>query len=543
MQSRCSHYVLMAFLILIAYLPTFTGDFIFDDQTLIKGNPYITQLQSIASYLAQEDGIADPRDKGRFHTGYYRPLINFTYFIDYKLWGMKAAGFRTTNLILHLITCLILYELLRHLTGYSPGSFWAVLLFALHPVQTEAVSMIVSRNNILTTLFMLISLYGYLLWWTKKDSVLLAVSLAGFVGAVFSKEFGLMTLPMLFLYQRILVQEKNPEREMKSYFPYLIIIGVYIILRNRVVSAPFIIPDDIWTRLTFVPYLIIYNLKIIFLPYQLHSFSVHYPPSLLSAAVLLYSSVFLCLAALCFSLRKEKLFIFSVISFMVALWPVLNLIAKVSISLVAMRWLYLPMSFVTVGIAWLLSKTREGHWRIVLMILTAVTVYFTAYSYILNSHLWHDEKTFLKQEVLHFDNDLYAGDFAEMMLKEKQYPAAEKYFRLALEKYPHQARNYINYGALLIETKRYREALFILDGARLLPMIHKDRVDWNNNMGVALMAGGNIASAHEYLRHALALDPQNPLLHCNMAALLVSEGRAVEAAHHIKIAEYLKSGE
>jgi hypothetical protein len=57
-------------------MPTFSGDFILDDRTLVRDNPYLTRPQPLLSYLSQEDGITDERDKGAFSTGYYRPLMN-----------------------------------------------------------------------------------------------------------------------------------------------------------------------------------------------------------------------------------------------------------------------------------------------------------------------------------------------------------------------------------------------------------------------------------------------------------------------------------
>jgi hypothetical protein len=47
--------------------------------------------------MAQEDGIGDKADYPNLHTGFYRPLLNVSYFIDYKIWGMKAFGFRLSN--------------------------------------------------------------------------------------------------------------------------------------------------------------------------------------------------------------------------------------------------------------------------------------------------------------------------------------------------------------------------------------------------------------------------------------------------------------
>ena len=61
---------IIALLALIVYLPTFTGDFILDDRSLIEKNPYIKEMHSIGSYLSQEDGITDEEDLGIHHTGY-----------------------------------------------------------------------------------------------------------------------------------------------------------------------------------------------------------------------------------------------------------------------------------------------------------------------------------------------------------------------------------------------------------------------------------------------------------------------------------------
>lgn len=535
MHSRLAHYIIIAILVVIAYVPVFSGDFIFDDQLLIRDNTYITQLRSLSSYLSQEDGIVDDRDKGLFHTGYYRPLINLTYFLDYKLWGMKAYGFRATNLILHLLVCFLLYELLSALIARRMEVFWAVLLFAVHPVQTEAVSVIVSRNNILATFFILASFYTYMIWWKKGTPVALAISLLTFAGAVFSKEFGLMALPIFFLYQRLLTEKNNIWREIESYGPYLIIIMVYFILRKTVVDTPLIIPDDILLRIAYIPYLVAYNLKLIFLPYKLHSFSVLYPASILAPAVISSFFLVLFLALFFYLRRKDSLTVFSVAAFLVTLLPVLNIINKASVSLIAMRWLYLPMSFLTIGIVQLLAKSGLDRQKSAKQIILAVvTVYFAAGSYTLNAHLWHDQETFLKQEVLHFANELYMGDYAEMMLNKKQYREAEYFFRRSLNRPPLLARNFINFGALLIETGRSPEALDVLKKAQPLTMGHKDRTDWNNNMGAALTLAGNYELAHKHFDAALALDPQNVILKRNLASLLRREGRTEEAIQHLK---------
>jgi len=541
MRVKCAHYVIIAIIVVIAYLPIFTGGFVFDDQTLIRDNPYITKLQSISSYLSQEDGIVDERDKGLFHTGYYRPLINVTYFMDYKIWGMKAYGFRMTNLLLHLVACFLLYELLLQFTDRRWEVFWAVLLYAVHPIHTETVSIIVSRNNILVTIFILASFYAYLLWWKKGMPFAWAASLLAFTGAVFSKEFGILSVLIFFLYHRLLANDKNLRREMVSYVPYLLILTIYFFLRKTVVLTHFSIPDDILMRIAYIPYLLTYNLKLILLPYNLHSFSVRYPGSLLSPTVIGSYFIVLLIAVFLYSLRKQKVVVFSAGAFFVTLLPVLNVIDKASVSLIAMRWLYLPMVFLIFGffrlIGMINAKLKKSLKQIIVIV---VVFYYAITSFTLNAYLWYDQETFLKQEVLHFANELYMGDYAEMMLKKKKYRDAEPFFQRSLNIPPILARNFINYGALLIDTGRWQEALAVLERAQSLTMGYKDRIDWNNNMGAALTLIGNYERAHGYFGAALSLAPQDVSLRRNLAYLLVREGRMEEANEQLKISEQIK---
>ena len=538
MRSRILPYLIISAFTLLAYLPTFTGDFIIDDEPLVKNNPYIRELQSLTSYLSQEDGIVDPADQGVHHTGYYRPLINITYWLDYKIWGMNPTGFRTTNLLLHLLVCLLLYEFIMLLVGDRGGAFWGTLFFALHPVQTESVAMIVSRNNILVTLFLLAALYTYVIWWKQRSAPALALSFLAFIGALFSKEFGFAALPVFFLYHRLVAEGKDVRREMFSYIPYVAITICYLLLRLSVVNSALAFPDDLWRRAGFVPYLLIYNLKLLILPYNLHSFRVIYPASLLAPPSLLAMVMTVVLAAAAWVLRARRLLIFGFLAAGVALLPVLNLISKASISLIALRWLYLPSAFLAIALAWGLSRVREKK-RLTLLIGAAIAIYFTGLTYLLNLTLWHDNQTFLRQEVLHFENQLYGGDYAEMLLQQRRYAEAEPLFLRSLADYPSKAINYANYAALLIETGRPSGALQILDRARTLPMLTKEETLWSTNRGAALTMLGQWPEALTLFQRALAREPDNQIIHNNIAVLLIKLNRPEEAATHLRMIEKL----
>ncbi|HOQ41332.1 MAG TPA: hypothetical protein PLG94_04155 [Smithellaceae bacterium] len=533
---RIPPYGVIVFALLLAYLPTFSGDFIFDDRALVRDNSYITKLQSMSSYLSQEDGVVDPLDKGVYRTGYYRPLISFTFFVDYWLWGMKASGFRTTNWLFHVLTCLLLYELMLMMTQRGGWSLLGALFFAMHPVQTEAVSIIVARNNIFSTFFMLISLFAYIRWWERKSALALVCSLTAFAGALFSKEFGLMTLPILLLYQRFLSRERETKREISSYVPYLVIMIIYLVLRGHVVTSSFTVSGDFFKRLYFAPYLVLYNLKLIFFPHGLHSFYVVYPQSMLDVMVLLSFLLLLLLFYAIYRYRKNGLLIFAASAFLLSLVPVLNLVRTSVVSLIAMRWLYMPLAFVALGVVWALGRVPRRRSLLVLLSCTLVLIYLGGYSFTLNKNLWHDERTSVEREVLIFHNPLFFGDYAEKLFQEGNLDQAAQYFALALQARTAKVRDYIKYGALLFETKRFGEAVQTLEKARGLTMTRKERADWHNNMGVALTMARDFERAHGHMREALILDGNNPLLRRNMAALLLCRGRLPDAAAQLDAA-------
>jgi tetratricopeptide (TPR) repeat protein len=505
-RLRCWPYVIIGLFVALSYAPTFTGGFILDDNALIRNNPYVKELHSLASYLEQEDGIVENESRGDEHTGYYRPLVNLTYWIDYKLWGMKPEGFRTTNLFLHILTCFLLFRFVLLLVNNRHAAFWATILFAFHPVHTESVSWVCNRNNVLVTLFSLISFSCYIKGRTGQERLMLAASWLFFLLAIFSKEFGLLVLPCIFLYHRFLAKERpSTLGETVSYLPFLLIVLGYFLLRNMVTGS-WLSPSDeagLWERIYFAPYLIAWNIKLIFLPYDLHNFIVRYPASHLNwqAVAGLFCITFLGLLTL--TAWKHRLARFSILSFLASLFPVLNIAHISAVSLISMRWLYFPMIFISLALAEAINKCLKMKFAFTVSILCPTVLYLGVYSYILNGCLWHNEDAFLRQEVVHFNNFFHSGGLAENLFNKKDYVSAERYFRMAIDKHPQETKNYINYSALLTETGRPKAAISLLERAKSLHMTRKERGEWHNNMGTAYFDLKKYEEALTYFEQAV----------------------------------------
>ena len=526
-------YLLITFLVTLVYLPTFSGEFILDDRPLIQKNPYIRSFHSPISYFAQEDGVTDECIGGNYHTAYYRPIINITYTIDYALWGLNAPGFRTTNFLLHLLCCFVLFNFIQYLGVDRSSAFWATLIFALHPVNTESVSWIGSRDNILVAFFSITALFLYIKSWEDGNLLNRITSVLAFALAILSKEMGVMILPLFFLYQRFLSRtRRNVVKELLSYLPFIVVALCYFLLR-KVVTSSFSSPlqmEDLWKSVCFAPYIILWNLKLVFLPYGLHSFVVGYPSTYLNWQALAGFFYIGLLVLAIWKLRKNKLIIFSVFSFHILIFPTLNIVPTSASSLVSMRWLYFPMALLTVTFALVIRSSLKVNRFVTRYVILAMLAYLGGYSYILNSSLWHNESNFFRQEVLTFHNYFYAGGLAEDLFENKEYQNSEKFYQIGISHYPFQAMNYLNYAALLIDAGQPDVGLAYLRKAKTLSLTPDETGQWFNNMGAAYFRLGKYDESIKYFLKAIRQCPKKIQFRTNLGGAYAANGEHTKAA-------------
>ena len=114
------------------------GPFQFDDWNVIVDQPAV---HSLSAWWASMPGI--------------RPLLKLSYALNWQFLP-GAAGFHAVNVLLHAANVGLVWRLLTSWPGLEPrAAFWAALIFALHPVQTEAVTYISGRSMALMALFWL----------------------------------------------------------------------------------------------------------------------------------------------------------------------------------------------------------------------------------------------------------------------------------------------------------------------------------------------------------------------------------------------------
>jgi tetratricopeptide (TPR) repeat protein len=138
---------------LVAYSDTFSVPFLFDDGPSISSNPTIRDLWRLDRVWAPQSGSLAGR-----------PIASLTFAVNRWIGGDHVAGYHAVNLLVHLLAALTLFGLIRRSVPGPRSSAIALvgaLIWAVHPLQTEAVTYLSQRTESLMGMFYLLALYGF----------------------------------------------------------------------------------------------------------------------------------------------------------------------------------------------------------------------------------------------------------------------------------------------------------------------------------------------------------------------------------------------
>src|SRR6266404_348554 len=144
-----SVYLAVAALLVIAlacYANALANGFVFDDHGHVLTDKSFRSLSNVPSLLVAS----------------YRPLRDITYAIDFAIWGERPLGFHLTSVLIHVVNTLLVFALLLRITRKTLLASLAALIFAIHPIQPDAVTYISGRRDVLFSLFYLASFHSYL---------------------------------------------------------------------------------------------------------------------------------------------------------------------------------------------------------------------------------------------------------------------------------------------------------------------------------------------------------------------------------------------
>ncbi len=159
----------------------------------------------------------------------YIPLTFFTYQIDYQLSGQNPFLYHLDNLVLHTLNALLVGWLLYLLSKRTWVGLLCGLLFAVHPLHTEAVEWVSARKDVLSTFFFLLSLIGYLYWRERGESKTYWGSIIAFMLGLMAKVMAI-TLPVILLLLDWREGRKWDWQMLKEKIPYFAVAVVFGII-------------------------------------------------------------------------------------------------------------------------------------------------------------------------------------------------------------------------------------------------------------------------------------------------------------------------
>jgi hypothetical protein len=196
-------FALITVLILIAYSNTFYASFHFDDNPSIVENHLIKR--------ASGDNIAAVIQGGR-------PVVYLSLMLNYALGGLNVVGYHIFNIAVHAANSMFVYLFLLWTLQLSQSesksleqarrmALFGALLFGLHPIQTQPVTYIIQRAELLATFFYLAAFLLFIQGVKKKNFAYFIGTVLSAVLSMKSKEWAVTLPAILFLYDILFLSE------------------------------------------------------------------------------------------------------------------------------------------------------------------------------------------------------------------------------------------------------------------------------------------------------------------------------------------------
>src|SRR6267143_6377015 len=183
-------YLCLAGTSLAVFGRTIRHDFVnFDDDLYVYNTPAIQTGLTIKGVAR---AFVSP------HAGNWHPLTTISHMLDCQLYGLNAGGHHATNVVLHTIAVLLLFRVLRQMTGAFWKSAILAALFAVHPLHVESVAWVSERKDVLSAVFFFLMLDAYVRYTRSASIKRYVLVTALFVAGLMSKPM-LVTAPIVLL--------------------------------------------------------------------------------------------------------------------------------------------------------------------------------------------------------------------------------------------------------------------------------------------------------------------------------------------------------
>ena len=554
----------------LVYSRSLHAPFIFDDIDGIENNESIMSLWPLVGSAGQP-GPLNPRSN---LPSSGRPVVNLSLAVNYHCGGLRPLGYHLFNVMVHCGAALLLYAIVRRtlLLPYFAGRFnssasWMALatslLWALHPLQTEAVVYVTQRSELLMALFYLATLYCSLRYWASDDAGFnaspqrtkwLTLAIMASLAGMASKEVMVSAPLMILLFDRAFMSGTLGGALRRSWPLYAGLACTWLLLLTLNIGSPrgssagFGLGTSLtsWWMTQSQVLLMYFKLVVWPAPLLIH-YRLPYLETVSQAWMYVVPVAGLLLVTLVLLWRNSPVG-YPLAFVLVVLSP--TSVVPIVTEMAAERRMYLPLAaiivLVVVGSYQLASAVIKRHRASLEQPRLAIFLPMVALSLALglisvNRLRAYQDETILWTEVVQRQpqNALAHGNLGSLYGKVARHTEAIDELQTAISLDPEDHTALTNLGLALTNVGKFDQAIHRLNAAIAL---QPDDPIALNNLGVALIQTGRYAEAVEPLERAIRIRPQLAMAHNSLGGAYTGVGKTAEAIEQYREALRLDPG-
>ena len=544
----------------LLYGNTLTNDYSFDDTYVMVGNKKVEQgFAGISTIFKTRYLESADQNYG------YRPITLTSFAIEYQFFGATPAVSHFINLLLYILTCLLIFKILRTLFKNNHWflPFLVTVLFLIHPIHTEVVNNIKCRDELLCFLFALLALHSAIKYARNKSKGWLFGVFAFMVLSFLSK---LSSLTFLAVIPLTIYFFESSDRKiiLKLIGVLLIPIAFYMLINTQLIDVTgnrnllfienplFVNGAGFFEKIPMAFYSVYYYMKLLIFPHPLISYYGYQEVTIVGwENMYVWVGVIITLPLLIFTIWKLKtksVLVYGLAYFFITISMFSNLV-KPAVGIIAERFAYIPSLGFSIVLAWLLLKilkvdistvSLEKFPKLKFAFFGIVSILFVAsFAKIFTRNQdWKDLVTILERDLEVAPksvklNMLLADELFSRVTKNK-LGAKEKdsllnsatfYYNQAVEMYPDHIPAHNNLGALYNMKGDFKKSQEEFLKASKDP---KPRAKTFLNLGLSYYAIKDNEKAIESLNRSIEIDG-NQEAYYNLMNIYYEDGKMAEA--------------